>query len=435
MKNKKPSVFKWLIWCVMIWSIPSVAQTGGAESALTVEQAKTFALTHNKDIQAAKLDITIAKKKVMETTGIGLPQLNVTGNYQHLFTVPTIEFVPGEKIPIMDANSTSFDFVVSQLIFSGEYIVGLQASKVYRTITEQALAKNEIELAQTVESTYYMALVLNENLKIIRQNLELSRQTLAEMEAMFGSGMIEDTEVDQIRISVSSLVNLEVSVDGQYRNVINLLKYQMGMDMTQPITLVDSLDGIIASVSPAAQTQFSVEQNIDYQMVLNQVEVQRLSLKREKSTFLPTLSAFYQHTEKLNPPLLDMQPKDIVGAQINIPIFGGTQKLMKVKQASLELQKTQLMQSQLADGLALQYANERLNFETAYNKYINQKDNADISNRIFNKTTIKVKEGISSSLELTQVQSQYLTAVSNYYSSVLEMLNARGELKKLLNEK
>ncbi|PZX13710.1 outer membrane protein TolC [Breznakibacter xylanolyticus] len=425
-------VFQLCLWGLVGTLNPLLAQVADVGTSLSLQQAQEHALSYNKEIQSARLDVNIAKKKVMETTGIGLPQVNVTGSYQHIFKVPTIEFVPGEKIPIMEANSTSFDFTVSQLIFSGEYIVGLQASKVYKTITEQALRKNEIELLQSVESTYHMALVLDENNKIVSQNLMLSRQTLTEMEAMLAAGMIEDTEVDQLRVNVSALENLANSLAGQQRNVLNLLKYQMGMEMSQPIVLTDSLGGFINDALPDVAGAFNPEQNIDYRMVQNQVEVQRLSLKREKSTFLPTLSAFYQHTEKLNAPLLDMTPKDILGAQVTIPIFGGTQRLMRVKQASLELEKAELTREQTANGLALQYANQQLAYETAYRKYLNQNESAQVSRRIFEKTHLKLKEGVASSLELTQVQSQYLTAISNYYNSVLEMLDARGQLQKLL---
>jgi outer membrane protein TolC len=79
----------------------------------------------------------------------------------------------------------------------------------------------------------------------------------------------------------------------------------------------------------------------------------------------------------------------------------------------------------------LQFDNQRLNYQTAYNTFTNQRESSELSKRIFDKTTAKFKQGVSSSLELTQAQSQYLTTVSSYYNSVLSLLNARVELQKL----
>jgi outer membrane protein len=98
---------------------------------------------------------------------------------------------------------------------------------------------------------------------------------------------------------------------------------------------------------------FMLNENIDYQIVSNQVEVQKLNLRRQQSTFLPTLAAFYQHQEKLKNPHSTLHLKDVLGVSLTLPIFTSTQRLMKVKQASLELDKSKLlMQSQMADGLA-----------------------------------------------------------------------------------
>jgi outer membrane protein TolC len=459
---------KLLIFMLLgVWSLPLMAQTASTPQSLSLQQAKEYALANSKTIKTSQLDIEIAKKKVKETTAIGLPQVELTGNYQHLFKVPEFGFpqsglgnaplfpaqnypdgyseydlgnglysysLTGPGMPIMEKDNATFDLKVSQLIFSGEYIVGLQAAKVYRTISEQALKKNQIDLAATVESSYYLVLILGENLNIVKQNVELTKQTLTELDAMLKSGFIEDTEVDQLRLNLSSLNNLAISLEGQQKNALNLLKYQMGMDLNQQLSLTDNLTSIIDGIGINNSAEFNFLENIDYQMVDNQVAIQRLNLKREKSTFLPTLAAFYQHEELAKEPALNFTPKDILGVSLTLPIFSSGQRLMKVKQAKLALQQSEITRANAADGLILQYENQKLACNTAYNTYLNQKESTDLSKKVFDKTTVKLKAGVSSSLELTQVQAQYLTSVSSYYSSVLNLLNARAELQKILSK-
>jgi len=463
-KLKQKTVALMLLLAILV---PVAAQTAQGPLALSIEQAKAFALTNNKPIQMSLLDVEIAKKKVTETTAIGLPQVSLAGNYQHIFKVPQFGFgVTGfsqdplvfdspnpptgftqsdvngvnmyqynaGSMPIMEQDNATFDLKVSQLIFSGEYIVGLQASKVYKTISEQSLKKNQIDIGANVETTYYTVLILGESLNTVKQNIVVTEKTLAEMQAMEKSGFIENTDVDQIQINLTYLNNLALSMQGQQQNALNLLKYQLGLDLTQPLTLTDSLPPIIDNLTDNQDALFTVTDNIDYQMVENQVEMQKLNLKLEKSAYLPTLAAFYQHEELLKEPALNFTPKDILGISLSLPIFSSGERSSKVKQANLSLKKAELNKLQVADGLTLQFERQKLNCYTAYTTFLNQKQNADLTFKIFNKTTVKMKEGISTSLELTQAQTQYLSAMSNYYTSVLNVLTARTELQVLMSK-
>ncbi len=464
-KVRKTKIRLWLM-AVALLSMSGLSAQNASRS-LSLQEAKQFALDNNVTVKNAKIDVSIAKKKVFETTAIGLPQISASANYQHIFEVPMFGFgqsgltqspltftggvtpagfsqrpsptLPGvteyynesPKVAISPADNTVFKLQVSQLIFSGEYIVGLQATKVYKLISEQSLTKSRIEVASMVESTYYMALVLTENLKIVQQNKELTAQTLKEMTAMHKAGFNEQSDLDQLQINLNLLGNLELSLQGQLKNVNNQLKYQLGMELADNLTLTDKLQDVISAVSPFDGQQFNIKQNIDFQMVTNNVSAQKLSLRREQSGYLPTLSAFYQHQEKQKVPALDFEPKDVLGVTLSIPIFSSGSRLMKVKQAKLSLDKAVNSQVDLEKGLQLKFDNQRLNYQTAYNTFLNQRESSELSQRIFDKTTAKFKQGVASSLDLTQVQSQYLTAVSNYYNSVLSLLNARVELQKL----
>lgn len=420
-----------LLWILM--SLFFAPYLMAQEKSLSLDEAKRMALAYNKTIQNAQLDVTIAKKKVFETTAIGLPQIKGTADYQHIFKVPS--FPMGDtEIPVTFGDNTVFTLQVSQLIFSGEYLVGLQASKVYKTISEQALSKSNIEIGSSVESTYYLALTLAENLKIVRQNQSLMEQMTNQMSQMLKSGFIEDTEVDQLRVNQTTVNNLAIALEGQVKTVHNQLKYLMGMEMSEQLQLTDKLDNVISGINPIANADFNPALNIDFKIMENQVAAQKLMLKREQTGYLPTIAGFYQHQEKQKTPILDFQPKDVMGVTLTLPILTSGSRLMKVKQAKLELQKVQNSKEQLKEGLSLKYQSQKLSYETAYNTFLNQQKSSEISNKIYEKTIVKFKAGVSSSLDLTQVQSQYLKSVGDYYTAVLNLLNAKVELEKLVQQ-
>jgi len=129
---------------------------------LSLQQAKDFAIEHNLLIKNAKLNVAISDKKVWEAIAVGLPQADFSMDYTDFFDyeipfefgmgdspdpyVPDITLMdagdfeilqlleslfnqPSEPVTILMDNSASAKFQVSQLIFNGQYWIGMQTAK------------------------------------------------------------------------------------------------------------------------------------------------------------------------------------------------------------------------------------------------------------------------------------------------------------------
>jgi outer membrane protein TolC len=401
---------------------------------LSLKDAQNYALEFNRDIKSSKIDIEMAKKKVWETTAIGLPSVTFSADYQHQFVVPEMSIAEGAPPIKLGVNdNTTFKLQATQLIFSGEYIVGLQASRVYKELSESSLVSSELKTTETVSTSYYLVLVLDENIAILKESAALLSKTLNEITKIHEQGFTEDTDVDQLKINLSTLESSIISLEGQRKVSDQLLKLQMGMDIDKPIVLSDSLASFVEKESYVETPVFTLENSINYKLLETQESLMSLSLKREKWKFLPTLSAFYLHTQLLNEPPINFTPKDIVGLSLSIPLFSSGQRFSKVKQAKLDLEKTQLSKEQASAGLILEFNSSLNTYETAQKNYTTNKESMELSQKIYDKSIIKYKEGIISSMDLTQTQNQYLTAQANYYNSVVEFLNAKAALDRILS--
>lgn len=462
---KLPIVTTLLTVCLLL-AFQTKAQDKQAETlSLSLKQAQEYAVKNNANSRNSALDMEIAKKKIWETTAIGLPQIGAQVNYQHLFKVPELSlggstylatdlpagtpitsddinnqnvymgFTPGAPIALGVKNNTTLDFTVSQLIFSGEYIVGLQATKVYYTMTDQNRQKTEIDLKESVANTYAMALVFEQTLRVLNQSLGNTEKTLNEMQQMYDQGMIENTDVDQIELVTLTLKNAISSMSRQIDATYDLLKFQLGMPFADKIVLSDNLDNIANTVNLESlmSAQFNINNNLDYQILQTSEEISKLNLKREKSTYLPNLAAVYRHNEMMNEPEFNFNPKDVIQVAMNIPIASSGMRNAKVQQRKLELQQVINTKDNLANGLQLQYINTRNELTTAYEKYLNDKRNIELTKRIFDKSLIKFNEGLASSRDITEFLNQYLTAQSNMYNSMLSLISAKNKLDKLNN--
>jgi outer membrane protein TolC len=434
-------------------------------TTLTLKQAQEYAIKNNANSRNSILDMEIAKKRIWETTALGLPQVNAQVNYTHLFTVPEMSlggstylattlppgtpvtsddiinenvymgFTPSAPIQLGVPNNTTLDITVSQLIFSGEYIVGLQATKVYYLMTEQGKQKTEIELKEAVANIYAAALLTENNLDVMRQSLESSNKTLSDMRKMYSQGLVENTDVDQLEFVSSTLQNGVSSLARDLDYTLLNLKFILGMPFTDNIILADKLESIAESVNLEAlvATPFNINNNLDFQILTTSEKISRLNLKLAKSAYLPSISAVYRHQEKVNQPAFDFNPKDVFQVSANIPIFSSGFRKVRVQQRQLELQKTINTKDNLANGLQLQYINSLNELTTAYEKYQNDKRNIELTKRIYDKTVIKFNEGIATSRQITDDLNQYLTAQRSLYTSIFGLFSAKNKLDKLNN--
>jgi outer membrane protein TolC len=425
---------------------------------LSLPEAQSFALQNNRAIKSSKIDILSAEKKVWENLATGLPQFSVTANYLHQFVVPQLSFGPFldinslpdgiiTKSDLQDAykdsppislgvrNNTTIDFTVSQLIFSGEYLVGLQATKVFKEMTVKSLEKTENETKESVAGTYHLVLVLGENERVLDQSLKSIDQTYNELVKMNEQGLNEETDVDQVKISKSNIQTLITSIESQKQISIKLLKYQLGLGFDQNIELTDSLPGIIeqGKMQFITSSVFNVNNSIDYQLVNYQDNISALLLKRVKSKYLPTIAAFYRHEEQTNKPSFNFAVKDVVGASLTFPIFTSGMRNSQVSEAKFDLAKADLAMANAEQGLIMEFETARNNYQTAYSNFTTNKESMELSKKVYARTLIKYREGVSSSFELTQNQNQFLTSESNYYNSILSLLNAKAKIDRILS--
>ena len=439
---------------------------------LSLQDALKMASQNNINILNSELDLKIAQKKIWETTASGLPHVDVKGSYQHIFKVPTLSFpgtdlslekvpfdpvtgigtmgegvvingqplymnsVPGAEIELGSKNNTIFDFTVSQLIFSGAYFVGLQATKVYLGLSKQSAEKTKLDVNETVINTYNMILVAEESKKILAQNLENIDKTLYEVSEMNKQGFLEKTDVDQLELTANTIKNALNQIDSNLDMGYRLLKIQIGMEETVKVELIDQLetDELLTSTSAQLISEpFSLERNVDYQLIQTSEKAATLELKLAKTGYLPTILGFYNHNENINAPAFNFAPKDLVGVTLSLPIFSSGERMARVSQKRFSLEKAQNTRKFVSSNLMMQASQYQNDLKLKLEKYQNQKKSKELSDDIYQRTLEKYKQGFSSSMDLMATQNQYLNNLTNYYQSIYDLQSSKSTLEKLYN--
>jgi outer membrane protein TolC len=422
----------------------SVSAQDKSKVVFSLSEAQDYALQNNQTVQNARLDILLADKKVWETTAIGLPQVSGTFTHNYFIDLP-VTLIPA-KIFNPDApdgeymelkfgtdHSTKLNLQATQIIFSGEYLVGLQASRIFKSLSENQLEKTEQDIKKTVSNTYQLILIAQERRALIEQNIKSTKSLFSDTKAMYEAGFAEATDVDQLQITISTLNNALSSVTRQIDLIKNLLKFQLNIPLEKEISLSDNLEALLSNVEflKLTATNFNKKQHIDFRMIQTQEQVKLLNVKREKAAFLPTFSAFYSHQQSLMSNDFEVfsggkwHPANIIGLNINVPIFSSGQRLSRVSQAKIELEKTRNSLTQVSQSLSIQVLKAKTELQNSYENYMVQKENKKLSEKIFNNYQTKYKNGMASSLELTQSQMQHISAQDAYLQAVSSLLDAK----------
>lgn len=429
------------------------AQENQDNYAFTLEEAISHALQNNYQAINASRDVDAAKKKKWETTTIGLPQLDANVNYQNNFvlqkSVVPAEFFggnPGEfqEIEFGTKHNMTANATLSQLIFDGSYLVGLQSAKVYLQISENAKEKTDLEIREIVTNAYGNVLLANESVKVLEENKKSLDQTLFETEETYKNGLIEEENVEQLQITLSQINSSLSNAKRRSEIALNMLKLVLGIDIEKNLTLKDNLDNLAKQNIDlnAMSSEFNVQENIDYKIGQNTLESNRLLVKLEKSKALPSLAAnvnFGYNTFANDFTVFNSNQKwfnySNLGVALNIPIFSSLGRSARTQQAKIayEQSKTQLKETE--QKLLLEYQTAKNNYEYSVELYNVSKENLSLAERIEHKQNIKFKEGISSSFEYTEAQRQLYSAQQDYLQSMIDVINKKTALDKIINTK
>jgi len=435
-------------------SIVAVAQDRPS-IAYTLEQAEAYALKNSYYAKNSEADVEIARKQVKEVTGMGLPQISADAQYQQFINLP-VSLVPANafdpsapddlflKLAFGTNFNTNYGVTASQLIFSGEYIVGLQASRAFVDMSKLNQKKTDQEIIESVRKSYYTVLILKENKNVLTENIKNLDESLRQSEAFFDAGFVEELDVDRLKLLKNNLTNSKNILERQIKLSEMLLKFQMGLDVNAPVEFIDKLDETLLKVTMTENEEININtaQNIDALLLAKAVDLQRLQLRRERSTYLPSFTGFFSAREnrfgnefnQLRDEQFRVAGGTIWGLQLNVPIFTGLSRNARVQQARLELYKVEVQREQVNQSLAMQAATAETDFKTALERFKTAEEGVRLAEKIRKTADIKYTEGVGSSIEKTQAETDLLAAQSSYISTVLELLNSKVNLEKNLNK-
>lgn len=415
--------------------------------SFSLQQAIDFAVKNQAQMANAGYDEQIARQKVKETVGIGLPQINGSFDVKDFLEIPTSVIpaqafnpfaAPDEYMAVQfgtQYNATA-GVDASQLVFSSEYLIGLQATKTYLELTQKATQRTRIELTAAVTKAYYSVLLNEERMKLLDANVARLKKLSEDTQILNTNGFVEKIDLDRVTVAYNNLLVEKEKISRLMELGNNLLKFQMGMDQMASLTLTDKLTDV-KFMPDAASEKMDYGKRVEYSLMQTQKNLSQLQLKRYKMGYLPNMVLYGSATANAYRSKFDIfntskgwYPMVVVGARIGVTLFDGLQNQHRIQQSKMEILKAENNLKMIQQSIDLEISGAKANLLNASVAVDTQKKNIELAESIYKASKLKYEQGVGSSLEVMSAETSLKEAQTNYFSALYDAMISKVDYDK-----
>lgn len=403
---------------------------------LSLSEAQEYAVKQNRTLKNASLAVQEAYAQRWQTIAAMLPSVDGSYTYSNYCGYSATMSMGGIDIPINMPNVGALG-VTAAIGLNGQGIVGVLLNNIAIQMKKLAAEQSENQLRGSVRTSYVSVLALQSIAGLLDSSLvnieDLEKMTQHAVDA----GAAEQTAADQIRVRVNTLKN---SINAQRRNIelaTNSLKVLLDVPVETELVLTDNIDAALSpeSVLELLGANFAIENNLNYQMLQKQVDLAKKNVHMAGWAYGPTLSVAYNYTNQqyYGDGGMRMTPPNVVQVSVRMPLWSSGKRAAGVVEKKIALEEAKNTLSETTENLEIQYRQLCFNLTNAYETYLNEKENLDVSQRVFASATNKYKYGAASNVELTNASNDLINAQSSYIQAILTLVTAQVDLEEFLN--
>ena len=422
--------------CVMVaTALPAFSVYAAEKLSLSLKQAMDMAVERNNTLANAALDIRIAQANKWAAIAAMLPQISASADYSNFM---------GYEMDLRGMTIAMPPYVTlgvrSSLTFTPALLVNAQIGDISAKMSDISLRQSEQEISNQAKTLYLSALVSEEVLSLLGRNLECLQRLHDMTITSVNVGTSEQTAADQIAVQAAQLENSIASSKRALEMTYNSMRLLLDVDVDADIDLTDSLDELLTldEYVTLVGEEFDMERNYTWQLANKSTELSKKQLEAVKMAALPSLTAYHQYSYKeylsKDANVMNMTPPNMLGATLSVPLFTSLQQTKKVEAARLSYEKQLNTMHDTEQQLQVQHRQLCYNLATAYDTYNAQRQNLEVTQRVFDNISRRYELGYSSAMDLTNTGTTLISAQSTYIQSIMEFLNAQIALEKLLNK-
>ena len=400
---------------------------------LSLTEAQDYAVETNRSLRNASLAVQKAYAQRWQTIASMLPSADLSWGYTSMMGYK-MNF-GGMPIEMPDNGTLG---VTAAVGINGQAIVGALLNNVAIDMQKLNLQQSEDNLRANIKTSYASVLVLQNVVTLLESSLANIEQMAEMTQRSVEVGAAEQTTADLIKVRVNTLKN---NINANLRSTqlaMNALKVLLDVPAETELVLTSTLENFLSAEAVLALlgNDFVLENNLNYQLLEKNVELAKKNVHMAGWSYGPTVALAYQYSQKDyfgEKEGFNMTPPNAVSLNISMPLWSSGKRAAGVVEKKIALEEARNTFAETANNLGIQNEQLRYNLQNGYETYMNEKDNMEVTQRVFESTTNKFNQGAASNLDLVNASNDLITAQSSYVQAVLTLVNAQVELEKFLN--
>jgi outer membrane protein TolC len=433
--------------------------------SLSIKECLDYASGNNSNIKLARYDEEIAKQQNNQVRGRGLPQANITGQWQNSPKIQKLIIPPAALAALSggkaDTNttapsssspnkgisagyrySTNLTGEVTQMIFDPSFWVGLKAAKYNRMVYMQTTQQVSEQTAYNIANAYYQVIVIEKRLQLLQSNLNNTGKLLSSTQLQFENGVAKQVDVNRIKVNFNNLKFQYQEAELNLLQALNALKYQMGMPLEQSILLKDTSlafteeEGIMDD-----SVQNYAENRISYKLAKTNITLQDLDRRNNFSGYYPSLTGYANYAYNAQGPTLGLYKTKSetqwinyttasFGVRLRFNVFDGLQRNALVQQSKLKTRKMEENLNLTKQNINLEVSNARTQYMNTLSRIKAEQQNVDLAQQVYQVTQLEFREGVGTSTAVVQAETSLQQAQNTYISTLLDLYKARLDIER-----
>lgn len=408
----------------------------------TMQQCIDTAQVRNKNLQMSRNNIAIGEQKEKEAKANLIPKVTANADYKYFTNLPY------QLMPLSTFNPTApegqfkeaqfgvphninANLQLSMPLYNPQVYGAIHTTKIASELTELQYQKTEEQIYFEISNLYYNAQILHHQLAFVDSNLINATRLLNNIQLLNELLLAKGTDVSKVKLQVSQLTTQKENISSKYEQVLNALKFAMGISIERNIQ-------IDPNIQYQTSTDYKNSSTLDIRIVKTQNRLLYSELSTlNKSRFLPSINliGMYGTTgfgyDKQPNDFLKFYPIGFAGIQLSYPLFNGTVTQRKINQKKFELKNSELHSGLLTEQNNMQVENAKLQRMVAKKSVETTTEQIKLAQTIYEQTILQQKQGTASLTDVLLADNALREAQQTYLTAVIDYLKADLELKKL----
>ena len=421
---------------LLFLALPALTQ---AQSVWSLKDCINYGLKHFGTVRIAQYQKENARQQSRQALSGYLPQITGSGSFDDNLKLQSTVLPAGvfgpepTRIALGSKFQTNLTASAEQVLFDQSLLIGIKANKPNQQRAGLNEKQTQEEIIYEVTKNYYQVFVSQQQISLLEDNLERTQQVLNILKLQRDNGVIQPVDYDRTEVSYNSNRSQLILAKNNVTLSLNHLKYQMGLEQDQELTLKDSL--LLTQIPDVHDTGFDAKNLTTYQLTENELTLNRLDQERIKAGYLPrlTFNARYGSlalTNEFGNAFKNFVGFGSIGLKLSIPIFDGFNRNAQIQQARIKVIMQEEQQKMNVQSYRLAFNNSKSQIQQAQLNVENDDRNVKLARKVYDLTTLQYKQGTTPLTDLINAENSYRQAQTDYVNSLISFYQARLDLEQ-----